>query len=210
MSTTVTYELWVQPGHEDAILQMAAEQFSPSGQVVEGRHYARLYQHLDDSTRLLYVAEWESEAAFNAYRATEPYPSHREQLQSVPSIRFYRRLANFERVSLRADLACVCFVSGPPEQHDAIREAALQLHHGAARREPGLVSLVTSERDEQPASLVIASEWQRGSPVGSQHHIQDAHAPDEQLLAPLLAAGATLDRFVARHLLDADWHIPGR
>lgn len=184
-------------------MHVAGEQLARSGQSVAGRRHARLVQHLHEPTRLLYLAEWESPEAFHAYRATAPHPGRADQLLRPPRFRFFRRLTLFEHVFAPIDLVCVCFVWGTPELHGHLREAVRHLHPGAGERFPGLVSLLTGERDDQPAELLVASCWQERATTSAADAATLDPQPDAQLLAPLLAAGGTCDRFVARPVFDA-------
>jgi quinol monooxygenase YgiN len=197
LSTTVTCELRVQPGHVDEIIQRATEQLSLPSHSVVGRRHARLYQQLDDPNCLLYVGEWESRSAFETYRATAPIPGRSEQFQHLPTFRYYRRIALFEHVLSVVDVAYVDVVHGPPDTHVARRDLALSFHRTEARRQTGLVLLMTSEHVEEPHDLLLVSGWRSPSP-GSQ----PAPSPDQALIDQLRADGGAVNRFIGRQLIE--------
>ena len=197
LSTTVTCELRVQPGHVAEIIQRATEQLSVPSHSVVGRRHARLYQHFDDPHRLLYVGEWESRNAFETYRANAPLPGRPDQFVELPTIRYYRRLALFEHVLTPFDLVYVDHVEGAPGTHASRRDLALGYHRQAARGHRGLALLMTTERLDGPQDLLIVSGWRQhpsASPV--------ERAPDQTLFEQLRGSGGMVNRFIGRPLLE--------
>lgn len=197
MSTTVTCELRVQPGHVHEIIQRAIKQLSLPSHTVVGRRHARLYQHLDDLNRLLYVGEWESRSAFEAYRVTAPIPGRSEQFQYLPTFRYYRRIALFEHVLNVVDVAYVDVVQGPPDTHTARRDLTLHYHRTEARRQSGLVLLMTNEQIGSPHDLLLVSGWRSPVPGG-----QPGPSLDSSLIDQLRASGGEVHRFIGRQLME--------
>ncbi|MGE3910057.1 MAG: putative quinol monooxygenase [Chloroflexota bacterium] len=72
MSITVSCEFRVREGHVDAVIRQTVEHLAIPA---PGRRHPRLYQHLDDATRLLYIGDWESRRAFENFRLTTSMPS---------------------------------------------------------------------------------------------------------------------------------------
>jgi quinol monooxygenase YgiN len=197
LSTTVTCELRVQPGHVDEILQRSTEQFSLPSHSVVGRRHARLYQHLNDPCRLLYVGEWESRRAVEAYRMTAPMPGRPDQFVQMPAFRYYRRLALFEHVLLPFDVVYVNQVTGPAETHAARRDLAVAYHREAARARLGLTLLMTNECTDDVQGLLLISGWRLHAPA---NHAK--HSTDESLMEQLRATGGVVNRFVGRQLIE--------
>jgi quinol monooxygenase YgiN len=196
LSTTVTCELRVQPSFLDDVIQRATAQLSTPSQTVPGRRHARILQHLDDPNYLLYVAEWESRKAFDAYRDTAAVPERTDQFQQLPTFRHYQRIALFEHVFATFDIVCVDRVQGPADTHAARRALALHYHRCEARQQAGLVLLVTNERAEDPQELLLVSGWRAPSPDGHPGQL-----PDHHLLGQLRATGGVVNRFIGRRLL---------
>ena len=128
LTITALCELRPLPEHADAIIQLAIEQVSLPASSVAGRRVARLYQHVDDPAWLLYLGEWDSRAAFDAYRATAPQPGRLDQHRQPPTCRVFRRLALFERILTPVGLACADIVTGPPAS-SATRRAGERCDH---------------------------------------------------------------------------------
>ncbi len=158
-----------------------------------GRRNARLFQHVEDPTRLFYVAEWDSREAFEAYRLSAPMPGRPDQFQAHPVCRAYRRLALFERVMTEVQSAHATIVEGAAETHAVRRSLALAYHRASARGQSGLVVLMMHEGIDDPATLLIVSGWQSADRSGTL----EPHA-DRALVDQLQAAGGSVQQFVGR------------
>ena len=195
MSITVLCELRPHPGQAEAIVQRAIQQLSLPSSNVAGRGGARLYQHVDDPAWLLYLADWSSRTAFDAYRQTSPLPGTPDQFQQAPTCRYYRRLALFERVLIPVSTICVEIVDGPAETHAARRVRALAYHRSNVRNRPGLVLLQVYEASDHPPGLLIVSGWE----ASGQIHLPDR---DSERAMRDVAAGGTTRRFIGRALAE--------
>lgn len=197
MSVTVLCELRPRPGQAEAIVQRAIEQLALPSSDVAGRRGARLYQHVDDPAWLLYVAEWSSREAFDAYRQSAPMPGTPDQFQQVPTCRSYRRLALFERVLTPVSIVCVDTVDGPAQTHAMRRDLALAYHRSGVRNRPGLGLLHLYQAIETVPGLSIVSGWETGEQLQ-----QAERAPEHALLDQLVANDGTRRRFVGRLLAE--------
>lgn len=150
-----------------------------------------------DPAWLLYLAEWDSREAFEAYRQTSPMPGTPDQFAQLPACRFYRRLALFERVLVPVSIIWVDVVDGPAERHAARRDLALAHHRSSVRGRPDLVLLEVYEAVDAGAGLLIVSGWE--SIASLQPTDQE---PERELLERLAASGATVQRFVGRPLAE--------
>ncbi|MFN8635286.1 MAG: antibiotic biosynthesis monooxygenase family protein [Chloroflexota bacterium] len=196
MSITVVCTLRPQPEHAGAIVQQAIAHLSGHG--IDGRRSARLYQPLDDRTSLLYVAEWDSREAFEAYRQTAQMPGSPEQYRELPVCRVYRRLALFERMLAPVRHACAIVVDGTPATHAACQGLALAYHRASLHGQSDLVLLTIHETtDERPGLLVL---WGWGSALGHEPLLPDSA---RQLIERFRATGATIEEMVGRALVDA-------
>ena len=162
-----------------------------------GRRFARLFQHVDDPTWLLYLGEWESRAAFEAYQATAPQPATLAQYRQPPTCRVYRRLALFERMLVPVTLTYADLVIGAPASHATRRDLALAYHRASRPSQPNLALLAIYEALDDPAGLAIVSGWQAPGPL-----VRQRTAPDSALVAELRATGATVEQFVGRALAE--------
>jgi hypothetical protein len=160
---------------------------------VAGRRFARLFQHIDDPAWLLYLAEWTSREAFDAYRQSELMPGLPEQFQQVPSTRFYQRLALFERVLTPTASVSVDIVDGPAVSHPIRRDLALTHYRANAHDRPDLVMLQVHEALDAVPSLLIVTG----------HPSQQADRSSEQgLLDRLVANGGTARQFVGQAVVE--------
>jgi quinol monooxygenase YgiN len=197
LSITVLCELRPRPGEVEAVIRRSIEQLSlPSGSVA-GRRLARLYQHADDPGWLLYLAEWSSREAFEAYRRSAPMPGTPEQFQRLPACRAYRRLTLFERMLTPVALVHLAIVDGPAESQAARRDLALAYHRSDVRGRPGLVLLQVHEALDGGPGLLVISGWGPAEPPPAAD--EDA---ERALLGRLLASAGTVERFVGRVLAE--------
>ena len=153
---------------------------------------------MDDPAWLLYLAEWSSRDAFEAYRQTAPMPGTPEQFEEHPTIRFYRRLALFERVLTPVSVVHADSVDGPTASHAVRRDLALAYHRSSVRGRPGLVLLQVHEALDSASGLLILSGWEAASPL--QQADQDL---ERTMLDQLPASGGTVRQFVGRALIEA-------
>jgi quinol monooxygenase YgiN len=177
------------------MIQRSIEQLSLPSSNVAGRRSARLYQHVDDPAWLLYLAEWSSREAFEAYRQADPMPGTLDQLQRLPAYRLYQRLALFERVFAPVSTVHVHIVEGLAQTHAMRRDSALAYHRSGVRGRPGLVQLEVHEAIDGVPGLLIVSGWETVS------LLQQAEQDQERAMLDV-ASGGTAQRFVGRALVD--------
>jgi len=179
------------------MVHRSIDQLALPSSSVSGRRVARLYQHVDDPTWLLSLAEWSSREAFEAYRRSAPVPGTPDQLQRLPSCRTYRRLTLFERVLTAVASVQVAIVDGPAETQAVRRDLALAYQRPDVRGRPEPALLQVHEAlDGGPGLLVIAG-WGAGDPL-----LQAGRDLERVLLDRLLASGGTALRFVGRVLAE--------
>ena len=152
---------------------------------------------MDDPTWLLYLAEWSSREAFEAYRQAAAMPGTPDQPRRLPACRFYRRLALFERVLTPVSIVHVAIVDGPAETHAARRDLVLAYHRSGVRGRPELVLLQVHEAVDGVPGLLIVAGWEIVGPLpGAGRDLERA------LLDRLAASGGTVQRFVGRVLAE--------
>jgi hypothetical protein len=180
------------PDQAEAMVQYAIEQLSlPSP---DGRP-ARLYQHVDDPTWLLQLAEWSSREAFEAHRQADRPPGTPEQLQRLAACRLYQRLALFERVLTPVPALHLHIVEGPARTHARRRDLALAYHRSRVRGRPGLVLLQVYEAVDGGPGLLVISGWETIALLQQAAEDQDRAILDA-------ASGGTARRFVGQVLAD--------
>jgi quinol monooxygenase YgiN len=194
LSVTVLCELRPHPDQADAVIQRSIEQLSLPAH--EGR-IVRLLQHVDDPAWLLYLAEWDSREAFEAYRRSAPLLGTVDQLQQPVVSRFYRRLALFERVMSAGPVISADLVDGPAQTHAARRDLALAYHRSGVRGRSGLVLLHVHEALDPPPGLLVISGWE-----GMTQLQQADQAAERTMLDQLVANGGAVRRFVGRALIE--------
>jgi quinol monooxygenase YgiN len=198
LSITVLCELRSRPDEVEAMIQRSIEQVSlPSGSVA-GRRLARLYQRVDDPARLLYLAEWSSREAFEAYRRPAPTTGTPDPIERLPACRLYQRLALFERVLTPVPIVHATIVEGAAETHTARRDVALAYHRSGVRGRTELVLLQVHEAIDGVPGLLIVSGWEGIAPLPRAG--QDL---EQALLDQLAASGGTTQRFVGRALVES-------
>ena len=190
MSVSVLCELRPHADQADAVIQRLIEQLSrPSRE----ERVVRLYQHVDDPARLLYLAEWDSREAFEAYRQSTPMPG----FQQSAVYRFYRRLALFERVLTAVPIIAADIVDGPAETHAARQDLALAYHRSEVRDRSGLVLLHVHTALDPPPGLLVISGWETTTQLQ-----QADQGAERTMLDRLVATGGTARRFVGRALIE--------
>jgi quinol monooxygenase YgiN len=197
VAITALCELRPHPDQAEAVVQRAIEQLSLPPQRVAGRRFARLFQHGDDPAWLLYLAEWTSREAYDAYRQTAPMPGLLDRFQQPPSARFYRRLALFERVLTPVARVSVDIVGGPAASHPIRRDLALTYYRSNAHAQPDLVLLQVHDALDAEPSLLIVTGWGTAHPS-----LADARAIEQTLLDRLIANGGTVRRFVGHAVVE--------
>lgn len=179
------------------MIQRSLEQLSLPSSGVAGRRVARLCQHLDEPAWLLYLAEWSSREAFEAYRLSVPMPGTADQLQRLPACRFYQRLALFERVLTPVSTVHVTTVDGPAATHATRRDLALAYHSSDMRLQRELALLQVHEATDAQPGLLVVSGWESTSPLTGA-----GQEPEQAMLDRLVANGGTAERFVGRVLAE--------
>jgi len=193
VSITVVSELAIRPGHENAIMDIAQGQLALPSSSVVGRRFARLFQGLEDPTRLLYVADWESPEAYDAYARGMPMPGRPEQYVQPPTRRYFRSLTAFERVLAPIGVASAVIVDGPAETHVFRRDLGLAFQQVVIHDRPGLVLLTLYEAVEPPAGLLMLAGWE------SVQAFEEAFATAQpKLVDQLVQAGGVARRFLGR------------
>jgi quinol monooxygenase YgiN len=160
VSVTVVSELRVQPGQEEAAVDVVLSRLALPSSTIVGRRFARLFQHLDDPTRLLYVAEWESREAHEALTRAMPLPGIPDQFVCPPTFRYFRPLTSFERMLVPIGIASAVIVDGPADTHLARRAAGLAYHQLVAHQRRGLVLLALYETTDPPPGLLMLVGWE--------------------------------------------------
>jgi quinol monooxygenase YgiN len=197
VAITALCELRPHPDQVEAVVQRAIEQLSLPSQRVAGRRIARLFQHEDDPARLLYLAEWTSREAYDAYRQTAPMSGLPDRFQQPLSTRFYQRLALFERVLTPVARVSVDLVDGPAASHPIRRDRALIYHRSNAHTQPELVLLQVHEALDAEPSLLIVTGWGTAQP-----NFADARTIEQSLLDWLMANDGTVRRFVGHTVVE--------
>jgi quinol monooxygenase YgiN len=197
VAITALCELRPHPDQTVAVVQRLIEQLSLPSRSVAGRHCARLFQHGDDPAWLLYLTEWTSREAYDAYRQAAPMPGLPDQFQQLPSTRFYRRLALFERVLTPVARVSVNVVGGPAASHPIRRDQALTYHRSNAHAQPDLVLLQVHDALDAEPALLIVTGWGTAHP-----NLADARTIEQALLERLIANGGTVRQFVGHAVVE--------
>ena len=197
MTVTVLCDLRPHPDRVDRVLRRSIEQLSLPSQGVTGRRFARLFQHVDDPTWLLYLAEWSSRETFEAYRQSAPMPGTPDEFQSLPVCRYFQRLALFERALVPFSVMYVDIASGPAVTHAARRDRALAYLRSPVRTVPGLSLVQIHEAVTDTPALAILTGWDTASPA-----VREERGQEQALLDAFGAHGGTVERFIGRKIVE--------
>jgi len=184
-------ELHVRPGQEEAIIEVVLNRLALPASTIVGRRFARLFQHLDDPTRLLYVAEWESREAHEAVTRTMSLPGTPDQFVCPPTFRYFQPLTSFERMLVPIGIASAVIVDGPAETHVARRAQGLAYHQIAVKQRRGLVLLALHEAVDSPPGLLMLVGW-----VSLAAFRQAYEAAGPKLVDQLIGDDAVAHRFL--------------
>lgn len=193
MSFYVAIYRQAQPDRVQQLLSTIRRSFAASRTATPGRQAARVFQRLNEPTTLLSLAEWDSQDAFEAYRASPAFDETTEDIGPPPTLDYLRRLYLFERMNERAAVVASATITV-----DAAQEANVYGYlMGSAQRamvgRPGLVSREVYQRTgtELPrACFLVVHSWRT---LADLEHFRNSDV--SQFEASLTRWGAVVTRF---------------
>lgn len=155
-----------------------------------GRRNARVFQRLNEQTRLLAVAEWESQAAYESLRQSPDFVRITATCGPPPTIEYLERLHLFSRVNERpAVVACATVDAAAGRVADV--EAFLR---GPSQREvvssPGLVARELYRSTGALTRVLSVHSWRS---LADLERFRTTVEP--RLESALQGLGATVSRF---------------
>ena len=191
-------EAW--PNHVHQLLAAIRGSFAARA-VQPGRRNTRVFQRLNEQTRLLAIAEWESQAAYEALQQSQQPEQVGPTCGPPPTIEYLERLHLFHRMKQRAAVVACTTVEAPPERFVEV-EAFLR---GPAQREVvATASVVTRElyrSMETGRRLLAVTSW---SAIADLEQFRATSA--QRLEHELTALGATLSRFTGEIAAEYSLH----
>lgn len=151
-----------RPDRVQHLLSAIRRSFAASRTVTPGRQAARVFQRLNEPTTLLSLAEWDSQATFEEYRASPAFRGTTEDIGPAPTLDYLRRLYLFERMNQRAAvMACATVTVSFDREHD-VSDYLLGLAQQDMAARPGLVSREVYRRvqeEDATACFLVVHSW---------------------------------------------------
>jgi quinol monooxygenase YgiN len=204
MSVIVVLDLQIRADADHGFVDDALHYFRGRGATIGGRTNLYLAQDADDQDRLLYVATWDSRAAYETYLSAPGTPSTDDRLEPVSNARYFEPLRTFEVLFGSASaLVCVLF-EGTTEQA-ALRDAeilsyAVEHDHYA----DGMVRYVIGREVGYPENHLFVLQYKT-----AEHYARVRAFAVPTFVARLVALGCTYRRFYGQTILELDRANPG-
>jgi quinol monooxygenase YgiN len=199
MAVIVVLDLQPREDADHGFVADTLRYFRGRGATIGGRANVYLAQDADAPSRLLYVATWDSLAAYQTYLAAPGTPRTDERLEQVSVPRYFEPLRTFEVLfGVGSAFACVLF-EGTPEQA-ALREAEI-LSYAAEHDHyaDGVVRYAIGRETDQPGNHLLVMQYKT-----AEHYARVRAAAVPTFIARLLALGCTYRRFYGQTILELD------
>ena len=161
MNVTIATRLQTRPGEADAVTAVFRAAFATRAIWTRPRRHARLIQALDDPAALLYLAEWESRAAFLARMTMRGVEQRLQQLTTRYERHFVRpiRAESAGQLPDRARIVTCGLVRVPPAQSAGVLTYLVEELGPAVREIPGLIRRTIYEDLDQVDWFLLVYEW---------------------------------------------------
>jgi quinol monooxygenase YgiN len=151
-----------RPDRVQQLLSAIRRSFAASRTAAPGRQAARVFQRLNEPTTLLSLADWDSQAAFEEYRASPAFDETTVDIGPPPTLEYLRRLYLFERMNERAGIVACATITVPFEYEADLYDYLTGPAQREAVQRPSLVSREVYRRvhSEQPRSrFLVVHSW---------------------------------------------------
>jgi quinol monooxygenase YgiN len=133
--------------------------FASSHRHHAGRRRTRLYQHVDESSRLLAVGEWERRADYERLRDTPAYQATSARADPPAAIDYLMRLSYTGRMHLVERVAGGAMLTMPAANRDAVERIMTGEDRRVTLRHAGLVSHEVYRVIDDPRRLLVVHTW---------------------------------------------------
>jgi quinol monooxygenase YgiN len=139
----------------DRTLTTIEADFASSRAFHPGRRHTRVFQHLNQSGRLLTIGEWEQQADYERLRQSSHYRELVVCADPPATIQPLTRLRYFARMSTNASVVACVQMSAPPHAADDLRAYVLRETPGQIVRAPGLLTHEVYQVGTSPGELLV-------------------------------------------------------
>jgi len=199
MSVTVVLRRIAKPGREADLVRTMVESLQPA---YASRRQAGIFQSDHDPAVALYVAMWDSPAAYEA-RLQRAAPLI-EKLCLAADCRFYERIHLFERVLVPGPLLTCTELTVPAATAEVVLAYLSQTSRPAIHRLPGCVLSILHRDLDAPERLFAFHRWRTEADCAAYYALTGP------LGERLHDWGVRLERFRGRVRADVHAPLPGR
>jgi quinol monooxygenase YgiN len=192
-------EAW--PDYEQTLLAAIRDNFAARARY-PGRRSARVFQRLNDPTRLLTIGEWENQAAYLSLRQSPDFEETVATCGPPPTIEYLERLHLFHRMSQRPAVVTCSTIDAPIERMAQVEACVRGPLHDPTMN-PGLISSELYRPLGNPRRLVVVHSWRA---LADLERFRATDSPG--LEHELTRLGGTVARFTGE--IAAEFSIPER
>jgi quinol monooxygenase YgiN len=176
----------------DEVLATMRGDFATSRRLHPGRRGTRVFQRLNQPTRLLAIGEWDSQADYEQLWRTPAYQAVTVHADPPARIEYLTRLRLFARMSMPPAVVGSVEITAPPECGAALEAFILgEVSQGVARAN-GVVSHEVYRVGQDGGRLLVVHSWR------SLEDLERFRAGDRKLYnATFESLGAITERLTA-------------
>ncbi|MCC7371175.1 MAG: antibiotic biosynthesis monooxygenase [Chloroflexi bacterium] len=198
MSVTVVGRWQVPAGFEEAASTRASHELAARSGAPPARRRVHVFQALDDPQSMLYVAEWSSRPAFEAYRDQGDPDTFEAVLRDREAVNICERLMFFGNYAYRAQVTRCIVVDLPAGAAADVQQVLLPNGRWAMHGSAGLVRYTVYREITHARRYVIVHGWQSTADL-------EAQSPRRAALEAALAGfSVTLRQFVGHEYASTD------
>jgi quinol monooxygenase YgiN len=194
----VHYEAW--PDRLPSLLDVIRGDFAASASSQPGRRFARLFQHLDDPSRLLAMEEWQNQAEFDRHADGSAYADALAACGPAPVADALERLQHYRHMPHSPSaLACVT-LAAPEDRAPEVERFICDVQRREALVAAGLVLRAVYRVVGAPGRLLVLHGWR------TLDDLDRYYATSARGLAEMLEAnGATSEQFTGQMAAEFSW-----
>jgi hypothetical protein len=197
MSVTVVLRRIAKPGRESELVGTMVESLLPS---YRGRRQGGIFQSDHDPAVALYVAEWDTPAAYEA--RLQRAPSAIEDLCLAVERHFYAPIHRFERMPVRGPLLTGTTFAVPLPALETVLAHLISVNRPQIQAVPGCVLSMLYRDLDTPGCLFALHRWQTEADRAAFDALRGP------LGAPLRARGVRIEPFRGCVRAETDTLLP--
>ena len=190
----------VRPGCREQRVETIKGDFAASPISHPGRKFARLFEHLDDQTRLLAMEEWQSQTDFERHDGSASYVGAIQASGPAPRVDVLERLQHYRHMPHSpSTLACTA-ISMPADRAEQVEAFICDEERRDALVAAGLVLRAVYRVVGSPGRLLVLHGWR------SMEQLERYLNGSAILTAATLAEhGAMMDQFAGQIAAEYSW-----